>query len=182
MNLRGIVGALRPSTTIREVASRTREHSHFRVVGSFAVSQGAVLVTSLGRVPLIVSAIGSKGYGVALAVTSLQLWMIVIMSSVTDLTRVSVSESIGRGNFGAASEAIEKMTRRAYQLACLLIVFGFLLAIALPWTQILHAGDVSSAFVLRSGICATVLLAASAAPGAVYMGILHAQRLSLIHI
>jgi O-antigen/teichoic acid export membrane protein len=102
--------------------------------------------------------------------------MIVIMSSVTDLTRVSVSESIGRGNFGAASEAIEKMTRRAYQLACLLIVFGFLLAIALPWTQILHAGDVSSAFVLRSGICATVLLAASAAPGAVYMGILHAQR------
>ena len=176
MTFRAIVDALRPSMTIREVATRTRDHSHFRVVGTFALSQGVLLATSLARVPLIVSAIGSKGYGVALAVTSLQLWMIVIISSLTDLTRVSVSESLGSGDFSAASHVIVKMRARANQLVIFFVGLGLLLAVALPWTDILHAQSVASSLVLRSGICATIWLAASCAPGAVHTGILHAQR------
>ena len=68
------------------LAGRLRRQSHLRVISTFGISQGVILVTSLARIPLIVSAIGSKGYGVALAVTSLQAWMFLVLISITDLT------------------------------------------------------------------------------------------------
>ena len=44
---------------IPAVVGQISRHTHFRVVSSFAISQGVVFVTSLARIPLVVAAIGS---------------------------------------------------------------------------------------------------------------------------
>ena len=147
------------------LAGRLRRQSHLRVISTFGISQGVILVTSLARIPLIVSAIGSKGYGVALAVTSLQAWMFLVLISITDLTRVSVSESLGRRDFTAVLQTVATMRLRAKQLAVAFMLFGVLLAVALPWAQLLHAERVSGTLVIRVGICADCMVGSKCSSG-----------------
>jgi O-antigen/teichoic acid export membrane protein len=158
------------------VVRKISRHTHFRVISSFAVSQGIVFVTSLARIPLVVAAIGSDGYGVAVAVTSLQAWVVLVIISVMHLTQVSVAEDLGRGDFAGALQTVAKMRQRARQLVLVLGATGIVLAVALPWPELLHAKDVSSALALRAAICAAVWLLASGAPGAVYLGVMNAER------
>jgi hypothetical protein len=161
---------------VAETLRRIRRHNHFRVIGSYSISQGVVFSTSIARIPLVISAIGSDGYGVALAIASLQPWILVVVGSVTNLVRVSVAENLGRNDIAGALDDIAKMRRRARQLLLLLVALGVVLALALPWSQLLHAQKVSDAFALRTAICASVWLLASATPGAMYLGVLHAER------
>jgi O-antigen/teichoic acid export membrane protein len=160
---------------IRGAAGRAVRHTHFRVLSSYAFSQGVVLATSLARIPLVISAIGSNGYGVALAVTSLQPWALDVVSSLTNLTRVSVSESLGRGDFAGATRDIVKMRRRARQLMLILAAIGLVLAVSVPWSQLLHAQKVSGSLELKVAILVNLWLLASAAPGATSLGVLHAD-------
>ena len=161
---------------IPAVVGQISRHTHFRVVSSFATSQGVVFLTSLVRIPLVVAAIGPDGYGVAVAVTSLQAWILLVILSVMHLTQVSVSEDLGRRDFAGALQTVAKMHQRARQLVLLLGLIGLVLAVALPWSELLHAKNVSSTIALRAGICATVWLLASGAPGAVYLGVMNAER------
>jgi O-antigen/teichoic acid export membrane protein len=160
---------------IQGAAGRTVRHTHFRVLSSYAFSQGVTLATSLARIPLVISAIGSNGYGVALAVTSLQPWALSVVSSVTNLTRVSVSESLGREDFTGAIQDIVKMRHRARQLMLILAAIGVVLAVSVPWSQLLHAQKVGGSLELRLAIMVNLWLMASAAPGATSLGVLHAD-------
>jgi O-antigen/teichoic acid export membrane protein len=162
--------------TIPALMRQISRHTHFRVVSSFAISQGVAFGTSLARIPLIVAAIGPDGYGVAVAVTSLQAWVVLVVISVMHLTQVSVAEDLGRDDFAGAIETVSKMRQRARQLVLLLGVTGVVLAVALPWSDLLHAKNVSSTLALKAGICASVWLLASGAPGAVYLGVMNAER------
>jgi O-antigen/teichoic acid export membrane protein len=155
---------------------RLRQHRHVRILSGYALSQAVVFSTSLARIPLIVSAIGSDGYGVALAIASLQPWILIVVSSVTNLTRVSLSESFGRSDFAEALDGITKMRQRARQLAVALIVSGVVVALAIPWERLLHAHAVGGTLAIRAGVCVSIWLVASAAPGAMYLGLLHAER------
>src|SRR5579863_5896267 len=129
---------------LAELAARLRRHMHVRVVFSYVMSQAVVFLTSLARIPLIVSAIGSDGYGVAIAVSSLQAWIVLVVASLPHLTRVSISECLGRDDIRGALQSLSDMRRRARQLAVVLIGVGLLLAISLPWSQLLHAQAVAS--------------------------------------
>ena len=160
---------------IQGAVGRTVRHTHFRVLSSFAFSQGVALATSIARIPLVIAAIGSNGYGVALAVTSLQPWALDVVSSLTNLTRVSVSESLGRADFAGATQDIVKMRHRARQLMLILAVIGVVLAISVPWSELLHAHGVSGSLELRVAILVNLWLLASAAPGATSLGVLHAD-------
>jgi O-antigen/teichoic acid export membrane protein len=160
-----------------DVAERIRTQKiHIRVVSSYAITQGIVFLTSLARIPLVISAIGSQGYGVALAITSLQAWIVIVTLSVTHLTQVSVSEDLGRDDFAGALRSVAEMRRRAKQLTLAIVLVGIVLSVALPWSRLLHAGKVSSSLALTVAICSSLLLLATAAPGAVYLGILNAER------
>ena len=165
-----------PTLSLTELAGRVRRHTHFRVVVSYGISQGVVLLTSLARIPLIVSAIGSDGYGVAIAVSSLQAWVVLVIASLPHLTRVSVSECLARNDIPGALQTFSDMRRRAKQLALVLFGFGILLAISLPWSQLLHAQGVTSSLGLRFGICLCVWLSACSVPGSIYLGLLEANR------
>ena len=159
-----------------QVVERGRQQIHIRVVSSYAISQGVVFVTSLARIPLVISAIGSNGYGVAVAITSLQAWIVIVILSVTHLTQVSVSEDLGRGDFTGALRSVGEMRRRARQLFLAILFTGVVLSAALPWSTLLHAEEVTDPLTLTVAICASLWLLASAAPGAVYLGILNAER------
>jgi hypothetical protein len=41
---------------------RLRRNTHITVFGSYAMSLGVAFVTSIARIPLVVAAIGSRGY------------------------------------------------------------------------------------------------------------------------
>ena len=162
---------------ILEVVERIRRQKiHIRVVGSYAISQGVVFLTSLARIPLVISAIGSQGYGIAVAITSLQAWIVIITLSVAHLTQVSVSEDLGRGDFTGVLRSVAEMRRRAKQLSLAIVLVGIVLSAALPWSRLLHAEKVSSSLTLTMAICASLWLLATAAPGAAYLGILNAER------
>ncbi len=172
---RGILSH-RKENRIAVVVDRIRQHMHIRVVGSYAISQGVVFLTSLARIPLVIAAIGSDGYGVALAITSLQAWIVIVILSVTHLTQVSVSEDLGREDSLGALHTVMKMRRRARQLSLTILLVGIVLSVALPWTRLLHAERVTDPEALTVAICASLWLLASAAPGAVYLGLLNAER------
>jgi uncharacterized membrane protein len=155
---------------------RLRRNTHTKVFGSYAMSQGVAFVTSIARIPLVVAAIGSRGYGVALAISSLQAWVVLIILSVTHLTQVSVSEDLGRKDLVGVAHTIAEMRRKARNLMFALALTGILLALALPWSQILHADNVGSPLTIKVAICASLFLLASGAPGAVYLGALNAER------
>ena len=132
---RGILSH-RKENRIAVVVDRIRQHMHIRVVGSYAISQGVVFLTSLARIPLVIAAIGSDGYGVALAITSLQAWIVIVILSVTHLTQVSVSEDLGREDSLGALHTVMKMRRRAWQLSLTILLVGIVLSVALPWTRL----------------------------------------------
>ncbi len=162
---------------LTRVAQRIRKQKiHIHIVSSYAITQAIVFLTSLARIPLVISAIGSRGYGVALAITSLQAWIVIITLSVAHLTQISVSEDLGRDDFAGALQSVSEMRRRSKQLSLLIVLAGIVLSAALPWSQLLHAGGVSGPLALTEAICASLLLLATAAPGAVYLGVLNAER------
>ena len=159
----------------RSAARRTVRHTHFRVLTSYGFSQGVALATSLARIPLVIAAIGSNGYGVALAVTSLQPWALSVVNSLTNLTRVSMSERLGRSDFAGALQDLAKMRHRARQVMLILAAIGVVLAVSVPWSELLHAQKVGGSLELRVAILANLWLMASAAPGATNLGMLHAD-------
>jgi O-antigen/teichoic acid export membrane protein len=156
--------------------TRLRRHTHLRVFISYAITQGVVFATSLARIPLIVAAVGSNGYGVAVAISSIQGWVVIIILSVTHLTQVSVSEDLGRKDPLGVSQTIAELRRKARMLMLGLAVAGVVLAFALPWAQLLHAQRISSELTIKLAICASMFLLASCAPGSVYLGVLNAQK------
>lgn len=167
--------ARRRNSRIQGAVGRAVRHTHFRILSSFGFSGGVALATSLARIPLVISAIGSNGYGVALAVTSLQPWALDAVSSLTNLTRVSLSESLGRADFAGAMQDIVKMRHRARQLMLILAAIGLVLAVSVPWSELLHAQRVSGSLEMRVAILVNLWLLASAAPGAMSLGVLHAD-------
>jgi len=166
----------RNASDLFEAIRRARRDTHIKVFGSYAISQGVVFVTSIGRIPLIVAAVGSSGYGVAVAVSSIQAWITIIILSVTHLTQVSVSEDLGRQDMVGVTQTIAEMRRKAHKIMLALTASGLVLALALPWSQLLHSGSVASAWTIKLAICATVFILASSAPGAVYLGVLNAEK------
>lgn len=173
---RGSFSPGRGNRILKVVERIRRQKVHIHVVSSYAISQGVVFLTSLARIPLVISAIGSQGYGVAVAITSLQAWIVIITISVAHLTQVSVSEDLGRRDFTGALRSIAEMRRRAKQLSLAIVLVGIVLSAALPWSRLLHAEKVSSSLALTVAICASLWLLATAAPGAAYLGILNAER------
>jgi hypothetical protein len=159
-----------------ETIRRARHHTHIKVFGSYAFTQGVVFVTSVARIPLVVAAVGSSGYGVAVAITSIQAWVILIIGSVTHLTQVSISEDLGRQDMVGVSQTIAEMRHKAYRLMFILILAGLVLALALPWSQLLHSNGISSTLTIKLTIFATMVIVASASPGAVYLGVLNAEK------
>jgi len=164
------------ASDLLEMIRRARRHTHIKVFGSYAFSQGVVFVTSVGRIPLVVAAVGSSGYGVAVAITSIQVWITLIIGSVTHLTQVSISEDLGRQDMVGVTQTIAEMRHKAYRLMFVLTLAGLVLALALPWSQLLHSNGVSSALTIRLAIAATMFIVASGSPGAVYLGVLNAER------
>ena|GEM_PF-6375784 len=160
----------------RSVEWTRRQKIHIHVVTSYATAQGIVFLASLARIPLVIAAIGSQGYGVALAIASLQAWIVIITLSVTHLTQVSVSEDLGREDVTGALRSAAEMRRRARQLALGIVLLGIVLSAALPWARLLHAEKVSSPLALTVAICVSLWLLATAAPGAVYLGVMNAER------
>jgi len=127
------------------------------------------------RIPLIVSSLGASGYGLLLAITAFNPWLLLLIAGLTNLTRVGVAEALGAPVLAAAWDRLETLRVRAYIVAGLVLIVSVAMAGLVPWgTLLLRSGGTATTWDIRIGVGLAGALAATASPGAVYLGLLHA--------
>jgi O-antigen/teichoic acid export membrane protein len=157
-------------------SSRGGLRQRLSILSSFGASQLLVFVTSLARIPLAIEALGTRGYGVLLAVASLLPWMALVVSSLTNLTRVEISECIGTGDADAARVTLASLRRSGRKMSFAVVAIGGVLAGALPWSSILRSGAAASPSALRISIAIAAVAMALSTSGAISLGVMHACR------
>src|SRR5664280_2811431 len=146
------------------------------IVAVFSFSQGLVLLGSLVRIPLIVDSVGPSGYGLLLAITALNPWLLLFVAGLTSLTRVGVAESLGAASEASAWDRLEALRVRSHAVGGIVLLASVGLAVLVPWDRLLlRPGGTATIGEVRLGVAFAGALAATAAPGAVYLGLLHAK-------
>ena len=91
------------------------------------------------RIPLIVSSLGASGYGLLLAITAFNPWLLLLIAGLTNLTRVGVAEALGAPVLAAAWDRLETLRVRAYIVAGLVLIVSVAMAGLVPWGTLYSA-------------------------------------------
>jgi O-antigen/teichoic acid export membrane protein len=148
------------------------------ILASFAVGQVLVFGTSVARIPLIIHSLGAAGYGLLLAVTALAPWMLLIIGGVNNVARVDIAEALGGSGEQSAWATLEHHRHRAYRVCAWVGGISILAAVAVPWNSLLLSkhGLRMATYEVPLGVAVSGVMVALTASGAVYTGLLQADR------
>lgn len=161
---------------VAETGRRTGARKYASVVGVFGLTQLTIAFSAVVRIPLIVATIGTSAYGAVVITGAVVPVALVVAAGLMLATRSVVAERLGAAHLGDAERAIAAALRIAHIVALCEVVVGLLVTFATPATAWLGIDAAVGSDAGRLAFAATILLCASACPGAVWVGVSDAHH------